>query len=429
MRYYSLRGFLHSPYAAHLSDQEKLELQAVAKVFPFKVSQYVLENLVDWANHREDPIYRLTFPHREMLTRADWALLTGAIGSSGERDAVLQIRKRLNPHPDGQKRYVPTFNGAGIAGVQHKYRETVLFFPGEGQTCHSYCTYCFRWAQFVNVGYRFASKEVANLVSYLAEHIEVTDLLLTGGDPLWMDNAHLARYLTALVRPELDHVRNIRVGTKALAYDPGRFLGDDGEGLIRILTSLLEAGKNIALMAHFTHPRELETGYVHAAVEKLRSAGVVIRTQAPVVRHINDNPTVWADMWRKQVYLGMVPYYMFVERDTGAQHYFSVPIADAARIFREAFSCVSGLVKTVRGPVMSTEIGKVHVLGAIRTEGKRKFVLSFIQCIDPGLVNVPFLADYDPNATWFDQLVVEREFGASLAELSPQEQSNWDVAQ
>ncbi|NIP15323.1 MAG: lysine 2,3-aminomutase, partial [Pseudomonadales bacterium] len=69
--------------------------------------------------------------------------------------------------------------------MQHKYRETVLFFPAAGQTCHAYCTYCFRWAQFVGIDeLKFASRQADSLVAYLERHPEVTSVLITGGDPL-----------------------------------------------------------------------------------------------------------------------------------------------------------------------------------------------------------------------------------------------------
>ena len=106
------------------------------------------------------------------------------------------------------------------------------------------------------------------------------------------------------------------------------------------------------------------------AVRRIRSAGGVIRTQAPLIRTINDDPAIWAAMWRAQVRLGMVPYYMFVERDTGPQDYFAVPLARAYGIFREAYRQVSGLCRTVRGPSMSATPGKVAT-GSPRSRASR----------------------------------------------------------
>jgi L-lysine 2,3-aminomutase len=143
---------------------------------------------------------------------------------------------------------------------------------------------------------------------------------------------------------------------------------------------------------------------VRQAIERIRSTGAVIRTQAPLVRHINDSPTAWADMWKKQVALGCIPYYMFVERDTGPKGYFGVPLAEAQDIFRRAFRTVSGLARTVRGPSMSATPGKVLVLGTQEVHGEKVFVLSFLRGRKREWVGRPFFARFDPGASWLDEL-------------------------
>jgi hypothetical protein len=130
----------------------------------------------------------------------------------------------------------------------------------------------------------------------------------------------------------------------------------------------------------------------------------VIRTQAPVVRHVNDSADVWAEMWSRQVRLGAVPYYMFVERDTGPRDYFGVPLSRAHEIFRRAYRRQSGLGRTVRGPVMSATPGKVLVDGIAGIGEERFFVLKFLQARDPEWVGKPFFARYDPEAIWLDDL-------------------------
>jgi hypothetical protein len=104
------------------------------------------------------------------------------------------------------------------------------------------------------------------------------------------------------------------------------------------------------------------------------------------------------------VHLGVEPYYMFVERDTGAQRYFALPLARAAQIYREAVQQVSGLARTARGPVMSATPGKVVVDGVVELAGGRAFVLHYLQARDPALVGRPFFAAYDPRAQWWDEL-------------------------
>ena len=109
-------------------------------------------------------------------------------------------------------------------------------------------------------------------------------------------------------------------------------------------------------------------------------------------------------MWRTQVRMGMVPYYMFVERDTGPQDYFAVPLARAYEIFRDAYQGVSGLARTVRGPSMSATPGRCASTAWPRWRAYKVFVLHMIQARDPGLVGRPFFARFDPAACWLTDL-------------------------
>jgi len=181
-------------------------MDVVSQVFPVKVDNFVIEHLIHWDDVPNDPMSRLTFPRREMLSTEAYAAVADALARKadigGMRALVGDIRLSLNPHPAGQtERNVPTLDGVPLRGIQHKYRETLLFFPSQGQTCHAYCSFCFRWPQFVEPGFnRFASRETEQLVAYLRAHPEVTDVLFTSGDPLIM----LARNLAAYIRPVLE---------------------------------------------------------------------------------------------------------------------------------------------------------------------------------------------------------------------------------
>ena len=425
--FFSISRFFKSEYAHRLSSRELDELQLLTKVFPFKVSAYVLDELIDWPNRHNDPIYRLTFPQKEMLLPEHWEMLEKAKTFTEEKMVVKTIREQLNPHPDGQMHNIPRIGDRVLGGLQHKYRETVLVFPAQGQTCHAYCTYCFRWAQFVNSGeHKFKTKEKRDLFDYLDLHKEVTDVLFTGGDPMWMPNETLFSYFDVLLAPELEHVQSIRIGTKALAYYPQRFLGEEGDELLIYLEKMIEQGKNVALMAHFSHWKELQTEKVKNAVRRLLRAGIQIRTQAPLIKGINDSADVWRDMWNQQVQMGMIPYYMFIERDTGAQHYFSVSLAKAYDIFSEAYSQVSGLAKTVRGPSMSAWPGKVLIDGIIGQGEIKRFVLKFIQSRNPELINKPFYAKYDDEAIWLDDLEIEPALQEAIDEMKTEYENNED---
>jgi KamA family protein len=396
---------------AGLAPAERLAVRAVATVLPFRTNSYVVENLIDWEAAPDDPIYRLVFPQPDMLPAADVRrladMISGVAPQAGLRAAAHEIRMRLNPHPAGQRLLnAPSLDGRPLPGLQHKYPETVLFFPRQGQTCHAYCTYCFRWAQFVDEpDLKMATDDIDTLVAYLGEHQEVTSVLITGGDPMIMGEPVLRRYLEPLLDPRLEHLESIRIGTKSLSYWPQRFVTDpDADATLRLFAEVADSGRTLALMAHFSHPRELEPSVLAQAVRRIRGTGAVIRTQAPLIRSINDDPATWRAMWRTQVRQGMIPYYMFVERDTGPQDYFAVPLARGYEIFRDAYQGVSGLGRTVRGPSMSATPGKVCVDGVTEVAGLKVFVLRMIQARDPLLVGTPFFARFDPAATWLTDL-------------------------
>jgi KamA family protein len=297
------------------------------------------------------------------------------------RTVADQIRRELNPHPGGQLTYnVPTIADEPVPGVQHKYAQSCLVFPSAGQTCHAYCTFCFRWAQFVGIReLKLAMDESVRFHEYLRRHTEVSDVLFTGGDPMVMSTKILAWYLESLLGKGFEHVQVIRIGTKSLGYWPYRYLqGEEADSLLRCFEKIVASGKHLAIMSHFSHWKELETHAARQAIARLRSVGVVIRTQSPLIRHVNDDSEVWGRMWKEQVRLGCVPYYMFVERDTGASRYFKVPLYRALEIYREALGRNSGLGRTARGPVMSTLPGKVVVDGVVAIRGRR--LLGFLSC-------------------------------------------------
>ncbi len=399
------------PQLARLGHEQRTALKAVSLVLPFRVNEYVLDELIDWDDIPDDPVYQLTFPQAGMLEHRDFLRLQDRlISGAPEEDLRAEaraIQMRMNPHPGGQLQLnVPAVDGDVLTGCQHKYRETVLFFPSAGQTCHAYCTYCFRWPQFTGIErLRFASREIDTLVRYLRVHQEVSDVLFTGGDPLIMGTKVLRRNLEPLLDPTLEHVQSIRIGTKALAYWPHRFTTDrDADDLLRLFEEVRSSGRQLALMAHFSHPRELQTPAVQQAMRRIIDAGAVIRCQAPLIRHVNDDAAAWAEMWQTQVRLGAVPYYMFVERDTGPRHYFEVPLARGLRIFSDAYRGVSGLARTVRGPSMSATPGKILVDGVTVVDDEKLFVLKVIQGRDPAWVNQVFFARFDAQAAWLTDL-------------------------
>lgn len=410
LKTYTLQNYRTIPQIATLKESDIEAIEVVGRVLPFKTNNYVVNELIDWTRTDDDPIFTLNFPRREMLEKKHYQAVKRMLDKGVDKATldrkIHEIRLELNPNPAGQEHNVPTLDAVKLKGIQHKYPETVLFFPSQGQTCHAYCTFCFRWPQFSGMsGLKFAMKESDLLLKYLKLHRQVSDVLFTGGDPMTMSASVLSAYIEPLLAPGFEHIRTIRIGTKSLAYWPYRYTTDpDSEQIIALFKKIVAAGKNLSIQAHFNHPTELSTEAVQQAIKAIRATGTQIRTQSPLLKHINDKPELWAAMWRKQVDLGCIPYYMFVARDTGSKAYFELPLEKCWQIFRRAYRQVSGLCRTVRGPSMSDHPGKIQILGVQEVKGEKVFVLRFIQGRNPAWVHIPFFAKYDPKATWFNQL-------------------------
>jgi len=409
---YARHNFNTIPSYGRLSQSHVHAINIVSEVLPFKTNNYVVGELIDWNNYEDDPMFILNFPQKSMLKPSQFSALTKMVKSNSSKtdlaEYVNELRLTLNPHPAGQLEHnVPTLKGEELTGIQHKYRETMLFFPTQGQTCHAYCTFCFRWPQFTGQSeLKFAMKQSNLVVSYLKENPSISDILFTGGDPMVMKSSVFEKYINAILDADLPQLRTIRIGTKSLSFWPYRYLTDPDAGqLLDVFRRITDRGIHLAFMAHFNHYRELETDAIHEAVTKIQGTGAQIRTQSPLLRHINDDPQVWATMWQKQVNMGMIPYYMFVARDTGAQSYFGVTLEQAHFIFNEAYQQVSGVCRTVRGPSMSAGPGKVRIMGITKVQGEKVFNLEFLQGRNPDWVGKPFFAAFDPKAKWLDDLI------------------------
>jgi KamA family protein len=408
---YTRQTIRQAPQWELLTPEQQEAVQVISHVLPFRTNQYVLDQLIDWDNIPDDPIYRLVFPHRDMLPAHEYWQLRDLVlvkqDDAAAQQLVRQIRLRMNPHPAGQMTHnVPRVNDAPLRGLQHKYKETVLFFPSAGQTCHAYCTFCFRWPQFVGMDdMKFDARETTELVEYLKNHKDVTDVLITGGDPMIMNTRSMEEIIAPLLGPGLEHIQNIRVGTKSVSYWPQRYVSDrDADDLLRLFERVVASGKNMAIMGHYNHAVELRQEVAQQAVKRIVGTGATLRMQGPLIRHINEDPASWAELWRTGVRLGAIPYYMFVERDTGPREYFQLPLARAHEVFQQAYQMVSGLARTVRGPSMSAFPGKVVIDGVAQIGGEKVFALQFLQARNADWVRKPFYARYDPTATWFDQL-------------------------
>ncbi|MEZ4908840.1 MAG: hypothetical protein R2771_14650 [Saprospiraceae bacterium] len=131
---YNINNYLKIPQFDKIPNDIIEDIKIVGTVLPFKVNNYVINELIDWSNYKNDPIFNLTFPQKNMLSESNYDIIKNAYDSGFSKEEINnlsnQIRLTLNPHPAGQKEHnIPKLNGQKLAGIQHKYKETVLFFP------------------------------------------------------------------------------------------------------------------------------------------------------------------------------------------------------------------------------------------------------------------------------------------------------------
>ncbi len=344
-----------------LTPEERRRLAPVAERYAFRLNQYY-HDLINW-DDPHDPLRRIVVPLESELN--DW----GRLDASHEAD------------------YTP------VRGCQHKYTDTALLLVNE--VCGAYCRYCFRKRLFMNDN-DDASIDYRPGLDYIAEHEEITNVLLTGGDPLIMSTRRLEGIIGDVAA--VPHVRIVRIGSKMAAFNPYRVLDDPD--LPRMIREFCDGGTQIYIMNHFDHPREL-TPPAREAIKRLRQAGAVTVNQCPIVRGVNDRPQTFAALFRELSFLGCPQYYVFQGRPTAGNEPYEVPILEGLQIFTEANRHVSGLAKRARF-AMSHRTGKIEIFGA----DERFIYLRYHRAHRKEDYGQIVVALRDEQAYWLDQLTV-----------------------
>lgn len=340
-----------------LDEQEKAELKKVVDKFPFRSNEYYL-SLINW-DDANDPIRKIIIPQLHELE--NWG--------------------RLDPSDEESYTIIP--------GLEHKYNSTALLLVSN--ICEGICRYCFRKRLFVNK-LRAYLRDPAAAMQYIKEHEEITNVLLTGGDPFVLATSKLENIVRQL--REIEHVRIIRIGTKMPAFNPYRIIEDPG--LPEMISKYSTEQKKIYIMTHFVHPREL-TGEAIKSVNLLQKAGAILANQTPLIKGVNDDPHVLAELLAELSFVGAIPYYIFQCRPATGNKAYTVPIEKGYEIVEQAKSLVSGLAKRARY-VMSHSAGKIEILG--KTE---EFVcFKYHRAADDKHSGRFLVLRSNPNAYWFD---------------------------
>jgi EF-P beta-lysylation protein EpmB len=254
---------------------------------------------------------------------------------------VLPVQRELEDVADYVTDPVGEHAALRAPGLLHKYQGRALIITTSA--CAVHCRYCFR-REFPYSEATGSAPRWSPALAEIARDSSLEEVILSGGDPLSLSDARLKSLTDALA--EIPHVRRLRVHTRQPVVLPSRV--DDG-----LIAWLGSVKRPTVFVLHVNHPNEIDS-HLRAACEKLRGSGVTLLNQSVLLRGVNDDADVLAELSRGLFDCGVLPYYLHVlDRVRGAAH-FAVPDTQARVIAGELASRLSGylvprLVREVYG--------------------------------------------------------------------------------
>jgi L-lysine 2,3-aminomutase len=402
-----------------LSDIKEREL--FIEVYAFLATKHIL-NTIDWNNYQKDPVFQLVFPQPNMIDKKIVDKYCSIEDDAERMKMVVEYRDQTNPHDGKQILNRPSFyleDGTfeTIDGGQHKYPQVFLLFDKTTQGCYAYCTYCFRHAQVRGDEDMFIQDNVAQVHEYLRKHKEITDILITGGDAGYMPTSRLYDYLSPILEdPELMQIRNIRIASRALTYEPNVVVNSKYDATLELFGKLIDHGVQIIWMAHFSTPKEFLNIHTLAAIRRLRAHRINIRSQSPMMNHVSlfmdENGIVdidksaqnWIDLAHIIMMLGMNFHSIYCARPTGEHDYFTAPLADMNKIFSKVYRSLPSEGRPSRYITMTSSAGKTSLMGTVDVNGKKAFALKFNEARNMEWMDEVYLAEYDEVENTIEKL-------------------------
>ncbi|MCR5526228.1 MAG: KamA family radical SAM protein [Lachnospiraceae bacterium] len=338
--------------------KDSTEIKRIAERYPIKVTPYYL-SLIDRST-LDDPVRKMCIP-----TAFEYS-------DGGEEDTSGESSNTV------------------IRGMQHKYHETVLILSTN--QCAMYCRHCFR-KRLVGLSSDEIATFIPEMVEYIKKHKEVNNVLITGGDSFMLSNEVIKKYLESFSK--LENIQFIRFGTRIPVVLPKRIYEDE-----ELLELLKEYGKikQIAVVTQFNHPHEI-TEESAKAIKALNKAGCFVRNQTVMLKGVNDNPKVLAELMNRLVSKGVIPYYVFQCRPVkGVLNQFQVPIRKSLKIIDRAKSMMNGQAKSFHY-VMSHPTGKIEIIGE---DENGSVIFKYHQAKNDADQNRIFKRDLGENQSWLE---------------------------
>ena len=397
------------------------EREFFLEVYRFMATKHVL-NSMDWDNIEKDPIYHLIFPQPGMINKADTQKYIDSKTDEERAKVVEEYQLKTNPHDGKQKLNKPFFcNEEGeleiLEGSQHKYPPIKLVLDKGTQNCFAFCTYCFRHAQVRGDEDMFVQSDIEQVHNYLKQHKEVSDVLITGGDGVYISYERLKDYVTPLIEDkDLTHIRTLRIGSRVLTFHPEFLLGEKFKKILVLLKSVVDSGIQVVWMSHFSTPRELLNPGTVAAARRLKNHGVTLKSQSPIMNHIslyyNEDGEVdidrsaqnWIDLGNVLAMMGIGFHSMYCARPTGEHHYFTAPLAFISKIFNKVYRELASINRPSRYITMTSSAGKTSLMGTTEINGEKVFVLKFNEARNMEWMDQTYFAEYNEEENTIEKL-------------------------
>ena len=292
----------------------------------------------------------------EILSQSITSPLALPAGFDGDhlQEVVLRYPMRINPYYLGliKKKCDPIYHqcipdireitdDAGIddplneegcspvPGLTHRYPDRVLFLISS--RCAMYCRFCNRKRK-VGRASMVTKESIKEGLSYIRCHREIRDVLLSGGDPLLLQDRELLTILTKL--RSIGHVEIIRIGTRVPCTLPHRITPQ--------LTGMLRKFHPLYINTHFNHPLEI-TREATIACNRLADAGIPLGCQTVLLKGVNDDPAIIKELNQKLLKIRVRPYYLFQADMTKGTSHFWTPLSRGVEIISRLQGHTSGL--------------------------------------------------------------------------------------
>ena len=272
-------------------------LRKVTKTYPMRINPYYL----DLIRESGDPIWRQAVP--DVLELEDTVCMEDPLNE-----------ENLSPTPN----------------LVHKYPDRALFLVNN--QCAVYCRFCTRKRKVGTKGMHVSLETIDAGLDYLRKTLSIRDVLVSGGDPLLLDDSRLDYILSSL--RSIQHIGIIRIGSRVPCTLPMR--------VTEKLAAIIKRYHPVYINTHFNHPIEI-TQEAARACNRLADAGIPLGSQTVLLKHVNDDPEIIKQLMYKLLQIRVKPYYLFQTDMTKGTNHFRTPVEKGLEIMQSLIGHISGM--------------------------------------------------------------------------------------